>query len=168
MAMHLYSLYNYSSIPVTIGHMLAMPRDYISVSVYDSVSAPSNKHSGVWDNTEAWAISAVKRQDYAAASYDLTERQVGMLSHYVNTNDDYSPGYTCASFAAGCWNTVVPSSYQVDGGILPKNLAFRIQSLEISGASLPSTGKAKSTIAYHTSEGVEYGPGTLSVPMLLR
>lgn len=49
-----------SSIPITVGHMLVMPRDYIPVGIFDAERAPNEKNSGVWYNYEAWAIRDLK------------------------------------------------------------------------------------------------------------
>lgn len=112
-------------------------------------------------------MSAIKGQDYAAISYDLTERQVAILSDYINAHNYYSvfPSvYVCSSFSVGCWNKVVPSSYQLSTSIVqPKKLADAILDSSLPSAPLPSTNKHKSTIAYHTSTGVEYDSGTLSI-----
>lgn len=156
--------YNYSSIPVTVGHMLVLPGDYVSVGIFDKKSAPNEKNAGVWYNAEAYAITRVKEKDYVAASYDLTERQIATLSNYINSNSSYSyANYTCASFAIGCWNTIVPSRYQLSTTTLPDILMHEIQDLSLPDAPLPPTDKPKSTIAYQTPTGVAYDSGTLSI-----
>ena len=158
-------LHNNSSIPVTVGHMYVPAGDYVSVGIFDKEHAPNKDHAGVWYNREAWSMSLVKQQNYIAISYDLTDRQVAILSDYINSNDRYVfPTYTCSTFAVGCWNKVVPSAYQIVASTMdPLTLVNYISGLGLPDATLPSKDKAKSTIAYQTPTGVAYDSGTLSV-----
>lgn len=160
-------LHNNSSIPMTVGRMLVMPGDYVSVGTFDLEHSPNENHAGVWYNVEGYHMRGISNYEYAAVSYDLTDTQVARLTNYINLNNRYvHANYTCASFAIGCWNAVVPSRYQLSTTSLPDILIHYIQDLRLPSTVLPSTSKDKDTIAYQTSTGVVYDSGTLNALML--
>ncbi len=109
---------------------------YNSVTISCWPSMDSFNHDGIWFNRETYNQNGWQVLPNYSISTQITQTKLAYLTSYLNdsSNNYYDLTHTCANAAVEMWNTVAPSSLELNPLIPDSPLAVMLSIGLLSGS----------------------------------
>lgn len=131
-------IFNHTTQTLTVGGLELPSLKGVTIGTWHG-----NVHDGIWYNLEDFYEHEFSTTQSVLATQSLTQTQLNTLTNNLkrSSNDDWSLGNNCSSFAARMWNLF--SDYDVSAGIIPTPINLANSIVDDAGGyqslSMPST-----------------------------